>query len=372
MRGTRRWIPPLVYQQRDPPPWAGGGGGKPDNGSPAQGDQGLQPGAPIGDNAEIFFSDQVAAKIKEAGAGWVRLNFRLGGFDNWTETDSFGFSALELYDEVIANATNNNLKVLGLLSNEAWHGNRGDWQANNAEIDGGTGDNTYIQEFSQNAAVVLASHFAGTIDEWEVWNEPDAPPTHMYPSNFAQLLARVYTEVKASGVTSARLVSGGLFSHQDFTTGAITSESTGADYLRAVYTAGRDYADWEGIKATHGTYPLDDIGQHIYIDPGTQTKRTRMADALQFVHDAYVTEEGADTKTIHVQEVGWQTTDVSERVQAKNLETAYDVFESTDYVTRAYWFFLQDVPAADLYFGLLRSDFSEKPAFESYQKAATY
>ena len=144
----------------------------------SQGNQGLQDGWAIDDAGNVLFTDAVAAKIAEAGAGWVRINFRLGGFEDWTETETFDYSALDLYDEVVDNALNNNLKVLGLLSNESWHGDQSVWQANNAERDEGNGDNDYLRNFSLKAAVILAGHFAGRVDLWEVWNEPNAYTTY--------------------------------------------------------------------------------------------------------------------------------------------------------------------------------------------------
>ena len=77
-----------------------------------------------------------------------------------------------------ANIQAKNLKVLGLLSSEAWSGQQSDWTANNAENAGGNGNNAYIRAFVQNAVGVLASHYKGTngalIAQWEVWNEPNA------------------------------------------------------------------------------------------------------------------------------------------------------------------------------------------------------
>ena len=60
-------------------------------------------------------------------------------------------------------------------------------------------DNAGIQNFATNAAGVLASHIAGRIGWWEVWNEPNAYTTSgpgpgefrgssfIYPSRFAWL-----------------------------------------------------------------------------------------------------------------------------------------------------------------------------------------
>ncbi len=336
--------------------------------------QGLQPGAPMGNNGEILFTTDVAAKIKASHAGWVRLNFRLGpNFANWTDTSAFGYSALSRYDTIIANALNNNLKVLGLLSNEAWNTTTpppAEWQANNAEVAGGNGDNPYLQGFDTGAARVLIPHFAGQIDQWEVWNEPNASLTWLYPSNFAWLLRRVYIAARDSGVPNLTMVSGGLLSTHSQTDTTLTSSNTGADYLHDTYNQGRINAGWDTIRSTYGSYPLDAVGQHLYIDQWGRTTARRIETAVKFVHDAYVAAEGGSTsKTTHVTELGWDTSwGVNEKTQADNLTTAYTKLKALSYTPRSYWFFLRDEPAANLFRGLLRADGSPKPAWSAYQK----
>src|SRR5262245_21648270 len=171
----------------------------------ARGNQGLQYGAAIDNSGNILLTDEALDKLAASGAGWLRINFRLGNgyFLDWTDTAAHGYSALSRYDVVVDYARARGLQLLGELSNESWNGWLSMWQANNAEVAGGNGDNSYLQDFSRKAAVVLAQHFAGRIDTWEIWNEPSQTATYLYPSNFAQLLAHVYTDTRAAGVTGA-------------------------------------------------------------------------------------------------------------------------------------------------------------------------
>jgi len=340
----------------------------------AHGNQGLQYGAPIDNSGNILLTDEALDKLAASGAGWLRLNFRLGNgyFLDWTDTTAHGYSALSRYDIIVDHARARGLQLLGELSNEAWNGWLSMWQANNAEVVGGNGDNTYLQDFSRSAALVLAQHFAGRINTWEVWNEPSQSATYLYPSNFAQLLAHVYSETRTAGITTATFVSGGITSLQD-SNGKITSASSGADYLKNVYAQGRLRANWDPIKAMYGSYPLDYVGQHVYIDGFVKTTSTRIRTALKLLRDAYVQAEGGGTtkKTI-VTEFGWSTNNVSERTQSANLQTAYTEYKNTTYVLNAYWFFLRDQPSPGLYFGLLRPDSSQKPAWAAYLAYANY
>ena len=71
-----------------------------------------------------------------------------------------------------------------------------------------------------------------------------------------------------------------------------------------------------------------------------------------------------------ITELGWATDHVAESEQAANLRAACATFEQIGYVQRAFWFFLRDEPGPGLYFGLLNSDSSAKPAWRVFQEYA--
>jgi hypothetical protein len=70
--------------------------------------------------------------------------------------------------------------------------------------------------------------------------------------------------------------------------------------------------------------------------------------------------------------VGWSTASVSNRVQSQNLQITFQTFSSTSYVGRSSWFNMQDIPEAGLYYGLVTSTGTQKPAFGAYQKYANF
>ena len=257
----------------------------------ALGNQGLQGGWVISNSGQINFPHALQNQlplIQQAGAGWVRIGFRLGSYSNWTTT------ALQQYGLVIDEARGQGLKILGLINNESWPGGSSLWTANNAENSGGNGDNSYLQNFSQNAAVVLAQYFAGRINTWEIWNEPSQSATYLYPSNFAWLLRHVYEDTRIAKLSGLTFISGGITSLQD-SHNRITSASSGADYLTHTYQQGKKYAEWDAIKTTYGSYPLDGIGQHIYIDGFASTSSSKINTCLTYLRNAYVAFEGTTT-----------------------------------------------------------------------------
>ena len=351
--------------------------------------QGLQAGWAIDDKGNVNFTSSFSLQnrfMHEAEASWIRLNFRLGAcYQDWVTRGCNGRTALETYDEVVDIALNNGFQILGLIGHEAWPGRQVDWNARNAEHTSGDGDNAYLRDVSDHAVMVLATHFKDRITTWEIWNEPntwteqdaDGLPvggSFIYPSGFAWMLTHAYEAIKLVQ-PNAVIVSGGLFGH-DLGDPALlfardicpTGVASGADYLCATYEMGLRHAGWQP-----GRYPFNRIGQHIYIDGGGPTSEEKMRFYLEDVRDAYLRYEGPDTsKTTDITEFGWSTAGMSQETQADNLLIAYDTFRQVGYVGRAYWFHAQDVPEANLFYGLTDSSGKKKRAFEVYQDAAAY
>lgn len=358
--------------------------------TPTVKNQGLQSGWAIDDSGNLDFPHSVLRSLplmKEAGAGWVRINFRLGScYNDWVTLGCNGKTALEQYTSLVNSVSDQGLKVLGLLSNESQQGGQSSWQENNAENTAGNGDNAYIQAYAQTA-VSLAQNLQGKVETWELWNEPNCwssnpspgvytECSYIYPSNFAWMLKRVYEGVKTAGIT-VTLLSGGLLGHD-----IGGSFSPGSDYLTNTYNQGIAKADWEVFKQTYGTYPLDQIGYHLYIDQGGTTSSFKVQNYLNDIRNAYVAFEGAATgKKIAVTEFGWTTVSLSERTQANNLKTAYMTFKNTSYVLNGYWFKIQDENEFDpnSKWGLQTNGSSadnwtgvHKQSFFSYQKNANF
>ncbi len=460
------------------------------------------------DSGNVVFAHSVMNQlpiIQASGAGWVRINFRLGAvYPDWTSPGPNGRSALQQYDLVVGDALARGLRVLGLLSNDSWRGSQADWTAGNAENRLGTGDNAFMRDFSRRTAVVLARHFQGRVSHWQIWNEPNIwgnnprpgvyeGETFLYPSNFAWLLRHVYEDTRAAGLTGLTIVSGGVGGmnaggpgvpqRTDYRTAeeggvfsgvpglptpvpsptplptatptatatatatptatatatatstAIAAEgvaetdgapagplagaateaptatatatatstalatltppvfdatpaatagaasappSSGAAYIRATYRQGLATAGWEDVRRRLGTYPLDAVGQHMYVDQGSGVAVSTLKDFLDDVRAAYTAFEGpATTKQVYLTEFGWTSPGVSPAVQAANLQSALAVFRRTPYMGPTFWFTAQDVPEAGIYYGIHTGGGGadhyigiRKPAFQAYQVAA--
>lgn len=345
----------------------------------ASGPLGVDSGWVIYDNGGPILTDPLCATMSAAGVGWVRMEFRLiPGHSSW-DSAMFGF-----YDRVVNSARAVGLQVLGLIDNSAWPGTQAQWVENNYEHTGRNGSNSYIDNFALKACVPLIRHFHDRIKVWEIWNEPNAwtrspgpgyfeGGTFLYPSNYSQMLANVYADVKKyNNIEDVTLLFGGVLGHS---IGNIYSyQNSGAQYIDDTYNTGINrVGSFAYTKNRWGVYPLDGIGQHLYIDQSGVTTTARFRQYLDWVRQAYTRYEGGGTskKTV-ITEFGWTTAGVSQSVQAQNLAAGCLAIRSANYVRTALWFRWQDNPGASLYHGLRDPSGNPKTAFGTFGYYATY
>lgn len=347
----------------------------------AAGPMGIQYGAPIEHKTkEVKLTDAVADQLAQSGAGWVRVNFIVSPFGS--DNDEF----YAKYDGIIDRLRSRGLQVVGLMSNESWPGSQQEWIANNAEKSNGDGYNSYIDKYGY-AFARMAKRWEGKIKYWEIWNEPNAwqrnpdeDPTnpggsYIYPSNFAALLTHAYSQARHYNKIDVKIISGGVFGHDisGFGTGP-----AGVDYVNDTYNVGINRTGkFAWSKATFGTYPLDFVGQHIYINQWPDNGYLNEAEFLGYLdnmQNAVAKWEGNSNKKTFITEIGWATNSghVTEGQQAYNLEKSYKFMKDKNFVQSAMWFKLEDDPPANLYFGLYRPDGSKKQSYNNFKTAATY
>lgn len=340
---------------------------------------GLDEGWALYQNGTPLVSPTQIAITNQAGARYVRINFRLGSASTWTP------ALLSAYDQVVNNYLSSGIQVLGLVNQEATHGsNQAAWTANNNEYDGGNGDNAFISGAYVGALRQLVAHFHDRVMLWELWNEPNACTTgcgtsnpggsFIFPSNFAALLADCYGAIK-SYYPDVTLISGGIFSLGS----SPTLSNTGAAYLSNTFTMGtRITGTWQSFMIGGGAfpYPLDGIGQHLYVNQGGQTYQGTIASYYTWLHQAplpFVTPQ-PDSRSLpatYMTEGAWSTKSVSQGIQAQNLDVLFQTTKSMGFVPLAIWFELKDNPPGNQYFGLIDQYGNYKLSYSHYQAQAT-
>lgn len=240
-----------------------------------------------------------------------------------------------LIDPLVDMAIARDISVLGMLYDSPA------WLSGSTDPHTPPSDPQLFAEF----AAATATHYLGRIDTWEIWNEQNIPRFWATPDPvaYAELLKAVYPAIKAVD-SSATVITGGL-----------SPDPSGIDplaFVEAMYAAGA------------GGY-FDALSMHPYSFPYLPT-----LDSVKAVHDV-MTANGDGDKKVWLTEVGAPTGTspwaVSEEDQAETIKIFIDAARTTDYVGPVYLYSLLDTGSSlsdpEDNFGLLRGDFTPKPAF---------
>lgn len=340
-------------------------------------EKGIQDGWAVDDSDGVLLTAHVAREMRECGARWVRLHFRLNAkHRTWEEP------LLAAYAEAVRNLEREHLRIPGLLTYESRQGSQAEWIANNHEVVGGNGDSPWLRSLIQQDFRLLLRRFP-RVTHWEIWNEPNCwtqnPPGNkdklpgqffIYPSNFAWLLRRAYEEARSAG-HPVSIVSGGLLG-ADFT--GKPDADVAVPYLRDTVKMGREYAGWDDLRKRFGTWPADGWGLHLYVrDAGKVTADYFSPFPAAFVKAVEEIESGPTRKQVWITEIGYHTKKggLSEVDQAADINVVLDALHRMPGIGPVTWFKLHDEPAADLFYGLRRADDTPKPAWVAFRKAVT-
>lgn len=321
---------------------------------------GINAGAPIW-NGSVDFSAQRAQQFAATGTDAIRVNFRLdNGAQTWNSTQ------LAMYDQVIANARNAGLKVLGLFSNETVAGGQAAWN-NDPDNDG---LNSYVTNFASTAQF-LVNRYGNDIKKWEVWNEPNAYTnpnytndpmnaggTYILPRVYAQMLSQTYRSLHSANLlqNGTKLVSGGLLAHD-----IGGSFSTAMDYMQQVYNR---TGVWNSLQADLGRrYAWDEFGYHFYISQGSLLQTSQLASYFNDVRTKQATNN--DSSDINVTEFGWQTVNGNtQQLQRDNMARAYNYMEAQPYISQTFWYQWIDEPQVK--WGIHTSEGQQKLAYHEF------
>ena len=310
----------------------------------AQGKMGVDGNRPI-DVASGAIAPQVRdpAIAADTRTAFVRVNFVLGPWDSPDDsTQHAGRTWYQTFDTIVDGFLNRGLEVYGLVGSESTSrpdpGDRFRYAAPNPDAD------DWLQEYAANFETIVA-YFAGRVKIFESFNEPNdwhgGANNWVHSYWFAKLLREVYQKVKIDNGHDVTLVSGPLLTH-DLPGGG----DDGTYYLDQTYRSGRTHHEWEAFQNDHGTYPLDDIGYHLYVEEGSdstphdiETTYDRYLNAIWHIVTRY--EGDLTEKGLHVSEYGWRS-DHGEDKQSQRMEAGFRLLRDRDEVKTASWFCLQD------------------------------
>jgi hypothetical protein len=212
----------------------------------------------------------------------------------------------------------------------------------------------------------MAERYRGKMDAWQVWNEPNHPlswPAGPNAADYVPLLKAGYAGVK-QGAPGTPVLFGGL-AFNDY------------KYLEDAYAAEPNLGDFFDVMAVH-PYNYKQPPEALNTGPdGRLTKDT--FSAYSEIRKTLLAH--GDDKSIWLTELGWATCTAnadwcvdSEQTAASYLTRAYRLIDQASYVRVALWYNLRndwwahDDPAAWVdQLGLMRTDFSPKPAYWAFR-----
>jgi hypothetical protein len=293
--------------------------------------------------------DRTAAAVKDVGSRWVRLNVEWNATE--TSPDTYDSWMLSHYDRGIALARAAGQKVLMLVSQSpAW-------------ASGSSNKQSPPQNPADYADFVrfLAARWAGKVDAWEVWNEPNIDrfwPTGPDPAKYTALLKAAYPAIKSADPNAKVVFAGPSTNDYNFIEGAYAAGAKG--YFDVMATHPYSCNSPESVSQSNGR-----ISQFSYL--GYREIRKSMLAR-------------GDDKPIWFTEFGWSTSTqqcgVSEATQADYLTKAFKLAAQDPYVQVAFWYnfrnnyWSHDADDIESRYGLLRTDYSHKPSYDAFKACA--
>jgi hypothetical protein len=291
--------------------------------------------------------EKAAALIKEAGVGWVRMDFL------WSDIEEAqGKFDFQKYDCIVEVLSKNNINILGLLNYSA------DWAASEGTWNSPPRDNKLFVDYVR----CVISRYKDKIKYWEVWNEPDssiywAPQDGL--KSYCALLKEVYLAAKKID-PDCKILNGGL--------------ANGLASVNKLYDNGaKDYFDILNI--------------HIFETPFNRDA-VKAVEAYPKVAYKIMSRNGDAQKKIWITEIGcpgvpanlavrdwWMGRNPDEAKQAEWVGEVYTELLKDRNVEKVFWAFFRDCKdhwcdGTD-YFGLIRWDYSKKPSFFAYKESVS-
>lgn len=288
--------------------------------------------------------EAIMSAAEDVGVEWGREQF------NWDviEPSDNNFS-WDTYDAVIAKYQQHNIKPLGLLTYSS------QWASSNP---GAIDYEFYYPDLTawEDYVGEVAAHYAGTVDHWEIWNEPNhdafwKSDAEQYAAHFA-----VAADAIKDANPDATVVLGGL-------SGADT------DFLDDVYNQLTDKSDID-VVAVH---PYRVVGSNYNYSPEQTVDGLNSLSTDLYNIKAVINRHGQTDTPIWITEAGWTTYDdgVSPLLQAQYLMRYYTIALSIPNVRKVFWYTLFDDTADESYsesqFGLLNDDYSEKLSADAFR-----
>jgi GH35 family endo-1,4-beta-xylanase len=300
----------------------------------------------VGFNAAALFNPTSTVQtelnaVRDIGARWIRGDF------NWPtverSNDRFEWTAP---DRLVNEANARGLRIMGTITyTPAW-----------ANVGGGLPSDA---EFGEYAGALAQRYKSRGVHHWEIWNEANLKgpwPGVPNPAKYTSMLKAAYNAIKAAD-PSAVVITSGLAPAGDVG-GYSLKPST---FVRQIYQNG-------------GKGYFDAVGLHPHTTPYASSTQQAWNPMVQAQNEIYpvMQQAGDGGKKIWATEVGFTTANdpskaVSEAQQGGRVVDMIRTWLNYPFAGPIFVYQLRDIGTSGSnwhdHFGLMRHDFSKKPAF---------
>lgn len=285
---------------------------------------------------------KAAQLLKEAGVSFVRMDFLWE--DIQPQHDAFDFTK---YDYIVDVLATHNIRILGIVGYSAsWAGQQ--WNAPPHEF----------TDFTDFVSRVVA-RYKHRIKYWEIWNEPDSKTYWRHQDDmktYTALLKVSYRAAKEAD-TTCKIVLGGM-------------TNQGYYAIQNVYrNGGKDFFDILNIHPFINPLLEGELNRVFSLYRNIKRLQERYDDEEKKI---WFTEIGCPGVTPDQKQKGWwEGKSPTEEKQAAFLEAVYTTLLPLSDVEKIFWAYFRDNKdhfKNDVdYFGVIRWDFSKKPAYGALQ-----
>lgn len=312
-------------------------------------------------------ADKDLDSVRDMGSKWVRLSITWSGIET-----SKGIYNWDATDVAIAKVQARGMKVLGKIGyTPQWARPAGTTNDKYAPVN--------LNDYADFARAAAQRYAPKGVHYWEIWNEPNitnfwkdsvANP-NPNPSRYAQLLIGANDAIKS--VDSGAVVITGGTSPTGTTT---TANMNPRDFLSAVYAYNGGAVKGKFDAVGHHPYCFDSTGcPNSYHEMNAWSEMVDTPVSLRSI----MTQNGDGAKKIWATEFGAPTGGnapiVTESDQARMVNDTFNKWSTYAWAGPLFWYQPRDLNTSDTsdrerHFGLLRTDFSKKPAWTAFQTSA--
>ena len=294
----------------------------------------------IGLNVHIPNDPRQIGLCQELGIGWARLDVNWNGIEpargqyQWADLDDAVQKLL---------AVNLNLFATIAYAPGWANGN----QPRTAPPLNGSDFAAFVTQ--------VVKRYQGKIAYWGIWNEPNLPAyyTGSMDDYLAKILAPGADAVHAAD--SGAKVAGPELSHA-------------GDARDATF-----WYRWMNTILAQQGQRLDIITHHIYTDPSAWELWRRLDGfVFPFLEGknllTTLREAGVADKPLWLTEIGWKSNQGTEQLQAGNYQKFFDGLVSRAWISKVFFYELNDVEGFPDKWGIVTAGFAKKPAYQVIQE----